>query len=663
MKKFNSASPSIKISGARKISRWRKRHNLPANAKSARRLSKKQIRDIKKACKDLRVSNNAIAKSFSVGRNSIDRYCPDRIEKRRKAGYGVSFFTEEADRFLINHYFDYPKERILKELSRSWSSIKDRVRVLKNKGLIDPTKRKIISAKAHAGRAISAKARYKPVIAEIKRLLKTKEQIDFAKLVKNIGVKGPTLRSHLSRYHPELLRAVVSHNKFLEEAKRQVLCVTCGKPVGESSAKGFCKPCYARYRTKLRKLLRGVKTKAYGHEYCQMDACRLMHPKVAVTSSHLRKHKKLGDLKIGTYKEYLQKYTDWPDIDWYLGDKKIAELFGISKAKAHRLRTLVGKKVKGVYLSQEALEGGLVYRLNSIEAKYDLFLHCAGIPHQHQVRIPGTGYSADFLIEFEGEDYVIEITSFLHRDKKGAVKPAVTHSKIVDSYFDRYKNKSRIYEELGLSYKWLFQDTVDEKYLYARSQCSNSELVISSHSRLSVILNLLRDNDKALTNIEILKALPFKVTKVTVDRDMKALVQQKKVNYVLGLGVSGQKQRYYQLPNFDLSNYDIKHLETKARDLCKIMPRAEVQKILNVSIRRLVEWCAGIVSPMSEGQKAQIRRLVAATAARKATKKPRKKILCPGINREPHRAFHLAKGLCGGCYQRQRVRLRTAGRK
>ncbi len=86
-------------------------------------------------------------------------------------------------------------------------------------------------------------------------------------------------------------------------------------------------------------------------------------------------------------------------------DSLIAEQYGLNRRQVTSLRARAGiAPFAGSLLTQEGDTCRSIY-----EAKYDAYLHWKLIPHQHQPKVPGLPFVADFLV---GETYV-EIVGML----------------------------------------------------------------------------------------------------------------------------------------------------------------------------------------------------------------------------------------------------------
>lgn len=128
----------------------------------------------------------------------------------------------------------------------------------------------------------------------------------------------------------------------------------------------------------------------------------------SITNSHLKKEHQLTTL------QFLE-LTGWTSINsketvdrcrsrnaevynspllGVMGDPELAILLGVRRRLVTRAREKQGippPKLK--YVSQEG-----VYLRSGLEAMYDCYLHELGIPHEHEVPVPGSRYISDFKI-------------------------------------------------------------------------------------------------------------------------------------------------------------------------------------------------------------------------------------------------------------------------
>jgi len=135
------------------------------------------------------------------------------------------------------------------------------------------------------------------------------------------------------------------------------------------------------------------------------------------------------------------KHIDW-DIT-QLGTKPdtvLARELGISRKRVENARKSLGiSAFIGLILLQEDLPCRSIY-----EAMYDAYLHWKHIPHEHEARIDGLPYIADFKLA----DEYVEIAGMLHYPR----------------YQEKFLLKKKAYQEANIPVTWLVIEDVERLY-------------------------------------------------------------------------------------------------------------------------------------------------------------------------------------------------------
>jgi hypothetical protein len=105
---------------------------------------------------------------------------------------------------------------------------------------------------------------------------------------------------------------------------------------------------------------------------------------------------------------------------------------------AERLKRKIPPFV-GLVLTQEGLPCRSIY-----EAMYDAWLHDQDLPHEHEVRVPGMRFVADFRVE----DEFVEVAGMIAFGR----------------YRAKYERKRRAYEEAAIKVRWLSCLEVERLY-------------------------------------------------------------------------------------------------------------------------------------------------------------------------------------------------------
>lgn len=139
-------------------------------------------------------------------------------------------------------------------------------------------------------------------------------------------------------------------------------------------------------------------------------------------------------------------FNDPNAIDWSgipLGtkpDTALAKDLGVTRERIKYARKRLGvPPFVGIILLQEGQPCRSIY-----EAMYDAYLHWKQIPHEHEVKMDGLPYIADF----KTEDRYIEIAGMLHYPR----------------YREKHVLKRRAYEEAGIAVTWLTIEDVEHLY-------------------------------------------------------------------------------------------------------------------------------------------------------------------------------------------------------
>jgi hypothetical protein len=143
---------------------------------------------------------------------------------------------------------------------------------------------------------------------------------------------------------------------------------------------------------------------------------------------------------------YSREALQSASVDWEtagLGsrpDRVIAREVGVSPRKvcAERLKRKIPPFV-GLVLNQEGSACRSIY-----EAMYDAWLHDQDICHEHEVRVPGTRFVADFLVE----KAFVEVVGMVDFSR----------------YRVKYERKRRAYAKAGINVRWLSGPGVERIY-------------------------------------------------------------------------------------------------------------------------------------------------------------------------------------------------------